>query len=94
MFHQLLTPVGDSLALSFLVAILPIATVLLLLQGRCFHDEVRRGERIAIHQGRVRSGLGRKECTLRTVILIPELVVARVVVLDCHVERLTSHCIE
>src|ERR1700678_3091191 len=31
MFHQLLTPVGDSLALSFLVAILPIATVLVLL---------------------------------------------------------------
>src|SRR6202044_1071595 len=30
MFHQLLTPVGDSLALSFLVAILPIATVLIL----------------------------------------------------------------
>jgi lactate permease len=31
MFHQLLTPVGNSLALSFLVAILPIATVLILL---------------------------------------------------------------
>src|SRR6267154_2752773 len=31
MFHQLLTPVGDSLALSFSVAILPIATVLVLL---------------------------------------------------------------
>jgi lactate permease len=31
MFQQLLTPVGDSLALSFLVAILPIATVLILL---------------------------------------------------------------
>jgi lactate permease len=31
MFHQLLTPVGDSLALSFLVAILPVATVLILL---------------------------------------------------------------
>jgi lactate permease len=31
MFHQLLTPVGGSLALSFLVAILPIATVLILL---------------------------------------------------------------
>jgi lactate permease len=31
MFHQLLTPVGDSLTLSFLVALLPIATVLLLL---------------------------------------------------------------
>jgi len=31
MFHQLLTPVGHSLALSFLVAILPIATVLILL---------------------------------------------------------------
>jgi lactate permease len=31
MFHQLLTPVGDSLALSFVVAILPIATVLILL---------------------------------------------------------------
>jgi lactate permease len=31
MFHQLLTPVADSLALSFLVAILPVATVLLLL---------------------------------------------------------------
>src|SRR3979490_1186602 len=31
MFHQLLTPVGDSLALSFLVAILPVATVLVLL---------------------------------------------------------------
>jgi lactate permease len=31
MFHQLLTPVGDSLALSFCVAILPIATVLILL---------------------------------------------------------------
>src|SRR5450755_1172129 len=31
MFHQLLTPVGDSLTLSFLVAILPIATVLILL---------------------------------------------------------------
>lgn len=31
MFHQLLTPVGNNLALSFLVAILPIATVLVLL---------------------------------------------------------------
>ncbi|MDP9084488.1 MAG: L-lactate permease [Pseudomonadota bacterium] len=31
MFHQLLTPVGNSLAWSFLVAILPIATVLVLL---------------------------------------------------------------
>ncbi|HEY2685419.1 MAG TPA: L-lactate permease [Steroidobacteraceae bacterium] len=31
MFHQLLTPVGNSLFLSFLVAILPIATVLVLL---------------------------------------------------------------
>jgi lactate permease len=31
MFHQLLTPVGDSLTLSFLVALLPIATVLVLL---------------------------------------------------------------
>ncbi|GAC1302802.1 MAG: lactate permease LctP family transporter [Steroidobacteraceae bacterium] len=31
MFHQLLTPVGDSLALSFVVAILPIVTVLVLL---------------------------------------------------------------
>jgi lactate permease len=31
MFHQLLTPVGNSLALSFLVAILPIAIVLILL---------------------------------------------------------------
>jgi lactate permease len=31
MFQQLLTPVGDSLFLSFLVAVLPIATVLLLL---------------------------------------------------------------
>jgi len=31
MFHQLLTPVGDSLTWSFLVALLPIATVLVLL---------------------------------------------------------------
>jgi lactate permease len=31
MFHQLLTPIGGSLGLSFLVAILPIATVLILL---------------------------------------------------------------
>ena len=31
MFHQLLTPVGNSLALSSLVAVLPIATVLILL---------------------------------------------------------------
>src|ERR1700723_3726409 len=31
MFHQLLTPVGNSLTLSFLVAIVPIATVLILL---------------------------------------------------------------
>jgi lactate permease len=31
MFHQLLTPVGGSLGLSFLVALLPIATVLVLL---------------------------------------------------------------
>src|SRR6202011_6000568 len=31
MFHQLLTPVGGSLSLSFLVAILPVATVLVLL---------------------------------------------------------------
>jgi lactate permease len=31
MFHQVLTPVGNNLALSFLVAILPIATVLMLL---------------------------------------------------------------
>ena len=31
MFQQLLTPVGDSLGLSFLVAILPIVAVLVLL---------------------------------------------------------------
>src|SRR5712672_1237326 len=31
MFHQLLTPVGDSLALSSLVALLPIAMVLVVL---------------------------------------------------------------
>src|SRR6201996_8123812 len=31
MFHQLLTPIGDSLPLSFLVAVLPIAVVLVLL---------------------------------------------------------------
>jgi lactate permease len=31
MFHQLLTPVGDSLALSFLVAVLPIVVVLVML---------------------------------------------------------------
>ena len=31
MFHQLLTPIGDSLPLSFLVAVLPIAIVLVLL---------------------------------------------------------------
>jgi lactate permease len=31
MFHQLLTPVGDSLAMSFAVALLPIASVLVLL---------------------------------------------------------------
>jgi len=31
MFHQLLTPVGNSLALSCLIAILPALTVLLLL---------------------------------------------------------------
>src|SRR6202030_3570578 len=31
MFHQLLTPVGDSLGLSFLVAVLPVLAVLLLL---------------------------------------------------------------
>ena len=31
MFHQLLTPVGDSLGLSFLVAVLPILAVLILL---------------------------------------------------------------
>ena len=31
MFQQLLTPVGDSLGLSFLVAILPIVVVLVLL---------------------------------------------------------------
>src|ERR1700724_775080 len=31
MFHQLLTPVGDSLGLSFLVAMLPVLAVLLLL---------------------------------------------------------------
>src|ERR1700681_939183 len=31
MFHQLLTPVDDSLGLSFLVAVLPVLTVLLLL---------------------------------------------------------------
>jgi lactate permease len=31
MFHQLLTPVGDNLGLSFLVAIVPIVTVLVLL---------------------------------------------------------------
>jgi lactate permease len=33
MFHQLLTPIGDSLPLSFLVAALPIAVVLVLLGG-------------------------------------------------------------
>ncbi len=31
MFHQLLTPVGDSLLLSFIVAALPIVVVLVLL---------------------------------------------------------------
>ena len=31
MFHQLLTPVGDSLPLSFLVAALPIVVVLVML---------------------------------------------------------------
>jgi len=31
MFHQLLTPVGESLLLSFVVAAVPIATVLVLL---------------------------------------------------------------
>jgi lactate permease len=31
MFHQLLTPVGGSLPLSFLIAALPIAAVLLML---------------------------------------------------------------
>jgi lactate permease len=31
MFSQLLTPVADSLGLSFLVALLPIVTVLILL---------------------------------------------------------------
>ena len=31
MFHQILTPVGGSLGLSFLVAVLPIAVVLVLL---------------------------------------------------------------
>ena len=31
MFHQLLTPVGNALLPSFLVAVLPIATVLALL---------------------------------------------------------------
>lgn len=31
MFHQLLTPVGGSLLLSFVVAALPIATVLVML---------------------------------------------------------------
>ena len=31
MFHQLLTPIGDSLGLSFLVAVLPVLTVLVLL---------------------------------------------------------------
>src|SRR5579863_626561 len=31
MFHQLLTPVGNSLGLSFLVAALPVLTVVLLL---------------------------------------------------------------
>jgi L-lactate permease len=32
MFHQLLTPIGNNLALSSLVALLPIATVLMLLE--------------------------------------------------------------
>ena len=31
MFHQLLTPIGGSLPLSFLVAALPVAAVLVLL---------------------------------------------------------------
>ena len=31
MFNQLLTPVGDSLLLSFLVAVLPVAAVLIML---------------------------------------------------------------
>ena len=31
MFHQLLTPVGDNLALSFICAILPIVTVFVML---------------------------------------------------------------
>ena len=31
MFHQLLTPIGHSLALSFLVAVLPVVTILVLL---------------------------------------------------------------
>lgn len=35
MFHQLLTPVGGSLALSFLVAAVPIFAVVRLLGGQC-----------------------------------------------------------
>ena len=31
MFHQLLTPIGNSLGLSFLVAALPVITILVLL---------------------------------------------------------------
>ena len=41
MFHQLLTPVADSLPLSFIVATLPVLTVLVLL-GVCAG---RRGNR-------------------------------------------------
>ena len=53
MFNQLLTPVADSLGLSFLVAILPIVTLLVLLgllrrhgweaaQHRCGSRSTRR----------------------------------------------------
>ena len=43
MFQQLLTPVGDSLGLSFIVAILPIVAVLVLLGVlRCVDQRGRR----------------------------------------------------
>ena len=44
MFHQLLTPVGDNLLLSFLVASIPIAVVLVLL-GR---ERVRRDDYVLL----------------------------------------------
>ena len=60
MFHQLLTPVGDNLALSFVVAAAPIAVVLVMLGGRV-GSQVRRDGHVRGHGVLRAGGRGRDE---------------------------------